>query len=287
VSAKTTERALEADWLGACRNARARIAEMLASMPASGERAVGIGRGAGGDETLVIDEAAETAVFEELEKLGEQGYEFTAISEERGIVAYGDGSSGVRVVIDPIDGSLNAKRLLPVCSLSIAVASGPTLEDVVLGYVFEFGRNEEYVARLGEGATLNGAPIDPDAGGFGLELVGFETSRPEWIAPVAERLGGTVFKLRIIGSIAVTLSYVAAARLDGMLTANTCRSFDVAAAQLVAREAGAFVSVLGHGGIEAPLDLETRFRVAAARSPEALETLVQALVQAGLPPDPR
>jgi myo-inositol-1(or 4)-monophosphatase len=285
VSAKTTERALEADWLGVCRSARDGIAEMLATLPASGDRAVGIGRGAGGDETLVIDEAAEAAVFAELEKLGEEGYEFTAISEERGTVVYGDGASDVRVVIDPIDGSLNAKRLFPVCSLSIAVASGSTLEHVDFGYVYEFGGREEYVARLGEGATLNGAPLDPDEAGFGLELVGVEAARPEWIAPVAERLGGSVFKLRIVGSIAVTLSYLATARLDGMLTANTCRSFDVAAAQLVAREAGAFVSVLGHGGIEAPLDLETRFRVAAARTPEALETLVQALVQSGLPPD--
>jgi myo-inositol-1(or 4)-monophosphatase len=90
--------------------------------------------------------------------------------------------------------------------------------------------------------------------------------------------------MRVVGSIAVTLCYVAAARLDGMLTANVCRSVDAAAAQLIAREAGAFVSVLGHGGIEAPLDLGARFRLVAARTPEGLETLVQALTAAGIPP---
>jgi fructose-1,6-bisphosphatase/inositol monophosphatase family enzyme len=68
-----------------------------------------------------------------------------------------------------------------------------------------------------------------------------------------------------------------------MVTANTCRSVDAAAGQLVAREAGAFVSVLGHGGLEAPLDIDARFRIAAARTPEGLETLVRALTGAGLP----
>ena len=43
------------------------------------------------------------------------------------------------------------------------------------------------------------------------------------------------------------------------------------------------MSVLGHGGLEAPLDLDARFRMAAARTPEGLETLVRALTDAGLP----
>jgi myo-inositol-1(or 4)-monophosphatase len=84
----------------------------------------------------------------------------------------------------------------------------------------------------------------------------------------------------VLGSIALTLCYVAARRFDGMLTIGNCRSVDAAAGQLIAREAGAFVSVLGHGGIEAPLDLDARFRVVAARTPENLETLVEALVSA-------
>ena len=52
----------------------------------------------------------------------------------------------MRVVIDPIDGSLNAKRLIPTYSLSIAVASGDTMEDVEFGYVHDFGTGEEFTA---------------------------------------------------------------------------------------------------------------------------------------------
>jgi myo-inositol-1(or 4)-monophosphatase len=276
--------ALGADWLGLCRRSVQQLRGLFDLHPATAEREETEGIGAGGDHALVIDRRAEDAIFRELEALHAQGHSFAAISEERGAVTFGDADAGVTVVIDPIDGSLNAKRLLPTFALSIAVATGDTMEDVQFGYVYDFGTGEEYVATLGEGATLNDIPLDAEAPGRGLEVVGFESARPGWVAPVASLLADSVFRLRAFGSIAVTLCYVAATRLDGMLTMNTCRSVDAAAGQLIAREAGAFVSVLGHGGLEAPLDLDARFRIAAGRTPEGLETLVQALTRSGPPP---
>ncbi len=56
--------------------------------------------------------------------------------------------------------------------------------------------------------------------------------------PALEALTGRVFRLRVVGSIAITAAYVAAGRLDGMLSLRPCRSVDVAAAQLIVREAG-------------------------------------------------
>ena len=47
-------------------------------------------------------------------------------------------------MIDPIDGSLNAKRGIPFFSLSIAVADGPTMDDVHFGFVHDFGSGEEW-----------------------------------------------------------------------------------------------------------------------------------------------
>jgi len=255
---------------------------MFGKHPETTDREVGTTRGAGGDRTLVIDSGAEDVVFAELDALHAQGHDFTAISEERGTVTYGDGSSPVRVVIDPIDGSLNAKRLIPTYALSIAVASGDTMEDVEIAYVYDFGSGEEFTARRDGGATLDGEVLETELGGEALEVVGFESARPEWIAPVAGELAGKVYRVRVVGTIAVSLCYVAAGRFDGMLTTDTCRSVDAAAGQLIAREAGAFVDFLRHGGIEAPLDLDARYRMVAARSPEHLETLVRALT-AGRP----
>ena len=280
----STEKALSADWIGLCRRASEGLRAIFSKHPATPDRQPGVSRGAGGDRTLVIDRAAEDVVFAELDALHAQGHDFTAISEERGSVTYGDGSSPVRVVIDPIDGSLNAKRLIPTYSLSVAVASGPTMEDVEFGYVHDFGSGEEFAARRDAGATLDGEVLDTEVAEETLEVVGFESARPEWIGPVALELAGKVFRLRVVGSIAVSLCYVAAARFDGMVTTDVCRSVDSAAGQLIAREAGAFVDFLRHGGIEAPLDLDARYRLVAARSPDHLETLVRA-VTAGRPLD--
>src|SRR3954453_17289546 len=181
--------ALEADWLGACRVARDALAQVLRDTPGSRERLGETGvRGEGGDRTLVIDQASEDAVFAELERLHGEGVRFSAISEERGEVDFGD--SGIRVVIDPLDGSLNAKRGLPAHAISVAVADGPTMADVVFGYVFDFGTPAEWGARRGEGALLNDRPVPVGAGerrdrDGRLEIVAIESADPRWIVAAA------------------------------------------------------------------------------------------------------
>ena len=119
-------------------------------------------RGEGGDRTLVIDAAAENAVFAELERLHDEGARFTR--DLRGARRRStSAAAGTLVVVDPIDGSLNAKRGLPRHALSIAVADGPTMADVVFGYVYDFGPGEEWRAAR-RGARLDGAPLDPTLG---------------------------------------------------------------------------------------------------------------------------
>src|SRR3954447_10267428 len=178
----TAPHALEADWLGACRIATGELRQLLHDRPTTAERIEETGaRGEGGDRTLVIDQRAEEAVFAQLERLHEEGVRFMAVSEERGEVDFGDGA--VRVVIDPLDGSLNAKRGLPAHALSIAVADGPTMGEVAFGYVYDFGAEEEWVARRGEGVLLDGEPLPPapderrDEEGR-LEGVGVEAGEP-------------------------------------------------------------------------------------------------------------
>src|SRR4051794_25889964 len=122
--------ALDHDWLGACRRAAEGLRAGLVDHPTSRERVGETGEtGEGGDQTLVIDAEAEERVFAELERLHDAGARFTAVSEERGNVDFGD--PDVLVVVDPIDGSLNAKRGLPHHALSVAVALGDTMADVV------------------------------------------------------------------------------------------------------------------------------------------------------------
>ncbi len=268
-----------ADWLGICRRIVAVQQQVFEQTPGSEARTVYEGVGEGGDRTLVIDRRCEDAVFAELDDLGAAGAAFVAVSEERGEVAFGDGGPA-RVVIDPIDGSLNARRTLPSHSLSIAVASGTSMADVEFGYVYDFGAGEEFVARRGAGASLGERPIQVAPTGEKLELLGIESAEPGRLLPVAERLDGMVYRLRVVGSIAITASYVAAGRLDGMLSLRPCRSVDAAAAQLIVREAGGAVAFGDLALDEADLGLDARYPIAAAADEQGRSTIRNALEEA-------
>ena len=274
----STRSALDADWLGVCRRAANGLEEMLRAAPTTDERAIETGtRGEGGDHTLVIDRGAETLVLEQLDELREEGFGFVVCSEERGSIDYGDPS--VMVIIDPIDGSLNAKRGIPHHALSIAVADGSTMADVAFAYVYDFGPGEEWWARRGEGSYLNGEALDPALGerrgrDGRLEVLGIESADPRWVQAAIEPLVETTYRLRVLGTIASSLCQVAAARFDAMLSLRRARGVDSAAGQLIAREAGAFVSFPScPEPLAAPLDAAPSSPVVAARTLETLHRL--------------
>jgi myo-inositol-1(or 4)-monophosphatase len=257
------------EWLEACRRAVEVQRRIFAEHRGIAARTQYEGIGEGGDRTLLIDRLCEDAIFAELDRLHRAGHEFTAVSEERGEVTFG--GAELRVIIDPIDGSLNARRTIPLHSVSIAVATGNTMADVILGYVYEFGAGEEFVATR-NGATLDGRPLQV-SGGDGLEVIALEATKPERVLRAAELLQGLAYRIRVPGSIAVALCYVAAGRYDGMITTRNSRSVDAAAGQLIARRAGAALEFAGGGLEDATLDLTERYDVAAARTPGDLAVL--------------
>jgi myo-inositol-1(or 4)-monophosphatase len=258
-----------ADWLGICRRAVAAQREIFGEVQGIEARTEYEGVGEGGDRTLVIDRRCEDAVFAELDRLAAAGASFVAVSEERGEVEFGGGGSA-RVVIDPIDGSLNARRTLPSHSFSLAVAGGDSMADVEFGFVHDFGAGEEFAARRGEGARLDDEPIVVGPDGDKLELLGLEAAEPGHAAPALANLDGRVYRIRVVGSIAITAAYVAAGRFDAMIGLRPCRSVDAAATQLIVREAGGEVA-FGDGALkEAPLGLDVRYTFAAAAGERGL-----------------
>jgi myo-inositol-1(or 4)-monophosphatase len=277
---------LASDWLVACRSAVTEIRSLLEGLPNIAERAVETGTvGSGGDHTLMIDAAAEEAIFAQLEALHAGGLAFIAVSEERGEVNFGGGP--LRVVIDPIDGSLNAKRGLPHHALSIAVADGPLMSDVRFGYVFDFGPEEEWWAAEGAGAFCNGRRLDRTVGERRgptgrLEVLGIESADPRWVAAAAESLAASAYRLRALGTIAAALCQVAAGRLDGLVSLRACRAVDAAAGQLIVREGGGVVAFPACSApLSAPLDVVAHSPVVAARSQATVEQLSQIPLSAG------
>jgi myo-inositol-1(or 4)-monophosphatase len=258
-----------ADWLGICRRTVAAQRTIFDQVCGVDARTVYEGVGEGGDRTLVIDRRCEDAVFAELEALAAQGASFVAVSEERGEVVFGSGGSA-RIVIDPIDGSLNARRTLPSHSLSVAVASGDSMAAVEFGYVYDFGADEEFVAHRGEGAKLGEGRIEVGPDGDKIELLGLEAAEPARALPALEALSGRVYRLRVVGSIAISAAYVGAGRFDAMASLRPCRSVDAAAAQLIVREAGGRVSFGDLTLEQAALGLEARYPIAAAAGEHGL-----------------
>ena len=248
---------------------------MLVELPRRADREPVVGTGMGGDETTAIDAAVERAVVARFDATGRH---FTLVSEELGRRG---GSEGVWVVLDPIDGSINAKRGLPFFSLSVAVAEGGTMEDVVFGYVYDFGTGEEWTAERGSGARLNGQPLDGDRPKDAIELLALEATRTDLVAKHVPSLVGLVHRLRIFGSLAISLCHLADGRVDAVCSLKAARSVDIAAAQLLVRERGLAIGLpeaaapSGFGA--APLDLEGRSRVVAAGTDELCAQIAAAL----------
>ena len=262
------------DWLELCRAATREVEAALAELPTREERERVVGDGQGGDETTAIDHAAERAVVAVLD---EADVDFTLVSEELGHRA-ARAEGAVTVVLDPIDGSINAKRGIPFFSLSLAVADGPTMADVVFGYVHDFGSGEEWSAVRGEGARLDGVLLGGAAPKETFELLGLEATKTALVAEHAPSLTAIAERLRIMGSLALSLCHLAAGRVDAVASLRPARSVDIAAAQLVARERGIALELFDDPPLlAAPLDLVPRSRIAAAATPQLCRRLADAL----------
>ena len=255
-------------WLPLLRRACDAAGDAVRDMPPA-ERRRAVGAGAGGDTTMVVDRAAEDAVVAVLESAG---MPFRLVSEEAGEREVGDG--GPWIVVDPIDGSLNAKRGLPVFATSIALAEGPSMRDVTLGVVRDHGTGEEWIAERGRGATVDGRPVRAEGEPGALELLLVEGAYPDRVAPAAAALDGRVHRIRALGSLALSLCHAAAGRGDAMVGLGLGRSIDIAAAQLVAREAGLLVGLPREEDLPGmTLRLDARFHVLGARDADTMRLL--------------
>jgi len=149
------------------------------------------------------------------------------------------GTSGVRWVVDPIDGTVNYLYGLPDCAVSIAVEVDG---DVVAGAVVTIPTGVEYAAALGHGATRDGRPIavrpsPPLAERLVLTGFGYQREVREHQAGCVARLLPEVRDIRRMGSCALDLCHVAEGSGDGYVEAGP-QAWDWSAGGLVLREAG-------------------------------------------------
>ena len=221
--------------------------------------------GAGGDTTVELDRAAEEVVFAELEAVAARGEKFSVLSEEAGVRRLG--ADYPLVLVDPIDGSLNAKQGVPLFALMLAVLDGPEVADTAAGMVMNLSTGEEWSVVHGQGAYRGGRPIAPLARSEDarIELLGLE-SLPRALQ-VARPLVERAFKIRILGSMAISIAITSAGGFDVFCAPLPVRVFDMAASLLLLAETGGVATDLqGRSLDHLRCDLETRTTLLCAPS---------------------
>ncbi len=220
------------------------------------------------DLITIADETIERQLVEAIRR----NFPDDEIQAEEGGSARGD--SGYKWIIDPVDGTTNFAHGFPQFAISIALAKNG---QVISGMVVDPAKDEVFAAHLGDGATLNGQPIrvaDHHHLSDCLVVTGFPYDRRQRIDILLERVRRILMKcqgMRRLGSASLDLCYVACGRFDIYLE-DGLNAWDIAAGQLIVREAGGLATMFDGG----QLDLDGRQILAAneALLPLAMAELV-------------
>lgn len=190
------------------------------------------------DVKLQADVESEKLIREHLSKEAD----FPIIGEEKGGDAGLADGDELYWVVDPLDGTYNYLRDLPMACVSVGLFRG---EEPVLGVIYDFNRDEMFSGIAGEGLMLNGASCTPQwaetlgqatlATGFpaGMDFSG--EALQEYIGRVQQ-----FKKIRLLGSAALAVAYVAVGRVD-VYYEESINLWDVAAGLALVKAAGGSV----------------------------------------------
>ncbi|WP_455241095.1 bifunctional fructose-bisphosphatase/inositol-phosphate phosphatase [Methanothermobacter tenebrarum] len=239
--------------------------------------------GADGTPTKLIDLVAEDETINVLENTGRP---VTLISEEIGYLKIGekeDSEHKIIFVVDPLDGTTNAIKSIPFYGISIAIAEYdstdvlPSLNDVKMGFVKNFATNDIYEALRGHGAYLNGERIKPskqeslEESSMGAFIYGTKFPKIDNICRIIRRM-------RILGSVALELSYVANGAYDAFMDLRgNLRVVDIAASKLIVEEAGGIVTTEKGEPLNGLLNVKERTSLIAAGNRQLHQEIMKAL----------
>lgn len=199
------------------------------------------------DVKLVADRGAEDLIRRHLR----QGDDVRILGEETG---WSGGGTDIWV-IDPLDGTVNFSRGLPLSCVSIALLR---TGNPVIGVIYDFHRDEMFSGIVGVGAACNGSPMRVSGTKTATEAI-YATGLPPAHDFSAESMARFTAqlprfkKVRILGSAALSLAYVACGRAD-IYREESIMSWDVAAGAALVRAAGGDVRWQGED-LERPLTL--------------------------------
>ena len=238
-----------------------RVVRDWASSP---RRGTVVAMGADGSPTEELDRLAESEILRVLES---EALDWNLVSEEAGRVERGGSST---LVVDPIDGTMNAIRNLPFSTVSLALGTRD-LSGIEFGLVRDLYRGTTWWAARGEGAFVDGRPIRTRAWESRAEV--FLINLGHRATERAVRLAGRAHRVRSLGCASFEMLQVAQGSADAYFFENkeagrNLRATDVAAAYRILLEAGGGVTnAEGHALDTFPLNVEDRTSVFAWGDP--------------------
>ncbi len=197
-----------------------------------------------GDITLTIDNVAEKCTEKVLRKNHLSG---VMIGEEYGEKKIGKGDLEFILLIDPIDGSHNAKRGIPFFSAVVSFTpyvKNPTLQNVEVGMVKNLISGDIFVGIKGKGATLNGKKISPSSVSNlkNVDLIINLEGKTKWINRYSPLISH-VRDVKRFGSCALELCYTACGAIDAFFDPRkTVSLLDTSASLLIAEESGCVIT---------------------------------------------
>ena len=191
------------------------------------------------DVKIIADEQLDKYLKDKLYTLSP----YNILSEESGIQESREDEKSYRWIIDPLDGSVNYSRNIPLNCIAVALWNG---EVPVLGVIYDFNRDETFSGIVGEGAWLNGHPITVGSTkrkenailctGFPVDTEYTQAS----LLPFIENIKNYK-KIRMFGTAALSLAYVSCGRTDAY-EEKDIKIWDVAAGIAVLEAAGGSAS---------------------------------------------
>lgn len=172
-----------------------------------------------GDQTLVLDLSAEETIISILQS---SSANFAILTEEKGFLM-SEKQPEYLALVDPIDGSANIKRGIPLASIGISIVpfkTPMTSDDTVISIIKSVFSNETYIARKGKGVTRNGKRVTTAAPvNLADAIISYDTKRT-WDSNFLEsstRTLSAVHDIRRTASNLLDLCWTAAGLLDGMV----------------------------------------------------------------------
>lgn len=178
--------------------------DLLRARPAEAPK-----RAEGRDIKLVEDEASEKLILARLR----ESSPWPILSEEAGWVGEDPGEGGAYWAVDPLDGSYNFHQSVPLCCVSVALCVGRA---AVAGAVYDFNRDDLYVGGPGLGLRINDQLVERPKRAPAILATGMPVRSDfsdEGVRALASRIQ-SFKKVRMIGSAALSLAWVASGRFD-------------------------------------------------------------------------